>query len=116
MIKHFAFKRHTTNSEIARLAREDFVVKPTKYNIQNVMNGTTNIRRRWLAELLRASKRVDWVWNSIYSKRPENRVIHRNLIPFIGNDAYILITVIIISGVITHAPGKIRYYYFLKNI
>ena len=33
---------------------------------------------------------------------------------YVGMETYILITVIIISGVISHAPGKVRYYSFFK--
>lgn len=31
----------------------------------------------------------------------------------VGLETYILITVIIISGVVAHAPGKVRYFYLL---
>lgn len=34
---------------------------------------------------------------------------------FIGMDEHILFTIIIISGVISHAPGKIRYYSLVKS-
>lgn len=34
---------------------------------------------------------------------------------FTGMEAYILITIIVISGAISHAPGKIRYYYLIKG-
>jgi hypothetical protein len=34
---------------------------------------------------------------------------------YIGMEAYILITVIIISGVISHAPGKVRYFVLIKE-
>ena len=34
---------------------------------------------------------------------------------FMGLEAYLLIIVIIISGVISHAPAKMRYYGFIKH-
>lgn len=34
---------------------------------------------------------------------------------FSGMEAYILITIIVISGVISHAPGKVRYHYLIKG-
>ena len=32
---------------------------------------------------------------------------------YVGMEAYILIAVIVISGVISHAPGKVRYFSFV---
>jgi len=34
----------------------------------------------------------------------------------VGMEAYILVTVIIISGIISHAPGKVRYFYVVKGL
>ncbi len=33
-----------------------------------------------------------------------------------GMEAYILITVIIISGIVSHAPAKIRYFHLVKGV
>jgi hypothetical protein len=35
---------------------------------------------------------------------------------FVGMEAYMLITVIVISGVISHAPGKVRYFSLMKAL
>lgn len=34
---------------------------------------------------------------------------------YVGLQAYILIGIIVLSGIVSHAPGKVRYYYLFKG-
>jgi hypothetical protein len=34
---------------------------------------------------------------------------------YIGMQAYILISIIVLSGVVSHAPGKVRYFHLFKG-
>jgi hypothetical protein len=34
---------------------------------------------------------------------------------YIGTQAYILICIIVLSGIISHAPGKVRYFHLFKG-